>query len=203
MRYPVTKKLVQYLIISYSSFSCTWPYILQKTFLQKVRSLSWSNCINVRVLPLYSRTCLTRALYVLTLYCLKYTVHNFYVLLNHFLLLISFNMYVVFPSFPFNPIASTVVFDAIIIFLYVLWSPIYVYNMAAFTGKNKIITFKLTLPLSRMRIYAVTCRADCIRLLTGRGMNICHEVWSLSTVMQPHTVYNKHKELLQFCYWKL
>ena len=24
--------------------------------------------------------------------------------------------------------------------------------------------------------YAVTCRADCIRLLAGRGMNICHEV---------------------------
>jgi len=25
----------------------------------------------------------------------------------------------------------------------------------------------------------------------------------LSTVMQPHTVYSKHKELLQSCYWKL
>ena len=34
-----------------------------------------------------------------------------------------------------------------------------------------------------MRSYAVTCCADCIRLLAGRGMNICHEVWSLSTVI--------------------
>jgi len=42
------------------------------------------------------------------------------------------------------------------------------------------------------------CCADCIRLLAGRGMNICHEVWSLSTVMQPHTVYNKHIDLLQY-----
>jgi len=31
--------------------------------------------------------------------------------------------------------------------------------------------------------YAVTCCADYIRLLVGRGMNICHEVWSLSTVI--------------------
>jgi len=53
-----------------------------------------------------------------------------------------------------------------------------------------------------MWTYTVTCCADCIRLLAGRGMNICHEVWSLSTVMQPHTVYSKHKELLQLCYWK-
>jgi len=49
----------------------------------------------------------------------------------------------------------------------------------------------------------MTCHADCIKLLAGRGMNICHEVWSLSAVMQPHTVYNKHKKLLQSCYWKL
>jgi len=34
-----------------------------------------------------------------------------------------------------------------------------------------------------MWTYAVTCCADCIRLLAGRGMNICHEVWSLSTVI--------------------
>ena len=44
---------------------------------------------------------------------------------------------------------------------------------------------------------------DCIRLLAGRGMNICQEVWCLSTVMQPHTVYNIHKEFLQSCYWEL
>ena len=31
--------------------------------------------------------------------------------------------------------------------------------------------------------YVVTCCADCIRLLAGRDMNICHEVWSLSTVI--------------------
>jgi hypothetical protein len=42
-----------------------------------------------------------------------------------------------------------------------------------------------------MWIYAVTCRADCIRLLAGRGMNICHEIWSLSTVVEPHTVCSK------------
>ena len=32
--------------------------------------------------------------------------------------------------------------------------------------------------------YAVTCRADCFRLLAGRCMNVCHEVWSLSTVIR-------------------
>ena len=31
--------------------------------------------------------------------------------------------------------------------------------------------------------YAVTCCTDCIRLLAGRGMKICYEVWSLSTVI--------------------
>ena len=30
---------------------------------------------------------------------------------------------------------------------------------------------------------AVTCHADCIRLLAGRGMNICRKVWSLRTVI--------------------
>ena len=35
----------------------------------------------------------------------------------------------------------------------------------------------------RMWTCAVTCCADCIRLLAGRGMNICHDIWSLSTVM--------------------
>jgi len=38
---------------------------------------------------------------------------------------------------------------------------------------------------------AVTCHADCIRLLAGRGKNICHEHSNL------HTVYNKHKEMQQ------
>ena len=50
---------------------------------------------------------------------------------------------------------------------------------------------------------AVTPCVDCIRLLAGRCMNICHEVWSFSTVMQPHTLYTKHKELLQSWYWEL
>ena len=53
-----------------------------------------------------------------------------------------------------------------------------------------------------MGTFAVTCRAGCIRLLVDRDMNICHEVRSLSTSMQPHTVYSKHNELLQSCYWK-
>jgi len=49
----------------------------------------------------------------------------------------------------------------------------------------------------------VTRHADCIRLLAGRGMKTCQELRSLSTVMQPHTQYSKHKELLQSCYWKI
>ena len=49
----------------------------------------------------------------------------------------------------------------------------------------------------------MTCCADSIRLLAGRGMNICHELSFLSTAMQPHTVYSKHKELLQSFYWNL
>ena len=57
--------------------------------------------------------------------------------------------------------------------------------------------------LRNVNIWSVECHADCIRLLAGTGMNICHEVWSLSTAMQPHTVYSKHSELLQSCYWKL
>jgi len=51
--------------------------------------------------------------------------------------------------------------------------------------------------------FALTCRAECISLLFGRDMNICQEVRSLSTSMQPHTVYSKHKEFLKSCYWKL
>jgi len=54
-----------------------------------------------------------------------------------------------------------------------------------------------------MWTYVVSFHAECIRLLAGRGKNISHEVWSLSKVLQPHRVYNKHKELLQSCYWKL
>ena len=170
--------------------------ILQKIFLPKVQSLSWSSCINVLVLLLYSKTYLVRALCVLTLYYLKYTVHNYYVLLIHFLLPISFNMYVVFPSFPFKPVAPSVVFDAITIFFLSSDFPFMSIIWLHLLVRIKIITLKLTLPLFRMWTYAVTCCADCIRLLVGRGMNICHEVWSLNTVMQPHTVYNQHKEFL-------
>jgi hypothetical protein len=56
-----------------------------------------------------------------------------------------------------------------------------------------------------MWTYAVTCRADRIRLLAGRGVNICHEVWSLSTVMQSHTLYTKQEDaavMLQVTYRK-
>ena len=49
----------------------------------------------------------------------------------------------------------------------------------------------------------VTLRDDCIRLSAGREMNICHKVWSLSTVMHPLTVYDKHKELLKSSCWEL
>jgi hypothetical protein len=49
--------------------------------------------------------------------------------------------------------------------------------------------------------FSVTSYADSIRKVAGRDMNMCHEV--MSTVMQPHRVYNKHNELLQSCYWKL
>jgi len=45
--------------------------------------------------------------------------------------------------------------------------------------------------------------ADCIKLLAGRGINICAEVRSLSTVMQPHSVYSKHNKFLLSFYWKL
>jgi len=34
-----------------------------------------------------------------------------------------------------------------------------------------------------MWMCAMTCHAECIRLLAGRGMNICHEVWSLCAVI--------------------
>ena len=54
-----------------------------------------------------------------------------------------------------------------------------------------------------MWTFAVTRLADCIRLLACTGMNICHEIWSLCTVMQPPTVYSKHMDLLQSYYWKL
>jgi hypothetical protein len=43
-----------------------------------------------------------------------------------------------------------------------------------------------------MWTYAVTCCAECIRLLAGRGKNIWHEVWSLSTVITiQYTTYTR------------
>jgi hypothetical protein len=42
----------------------------------------------------------------------------------------------------------------------------------------------------QMWTYAVTCLTECIRLLAGRGMNICLEVWSLSTVMPTQCTTN-------------
>jgi len=46
-------------------------------------------------------------------------------------------MYVVFPSFPFNPIASSVVFHDFSAFSMPCGSHSYAYNMAAFTDRNK------------------------------------------------------------------
>ena len=43
--------------------------------------------------------------------------------------------------------------------------------------------------------FAVTYRADCVRLLECRDMNMCHEVRSLSTVIQPHTVCSKQSHI--------
>ena len=52
------------------------------------------------------------------------------------LLSVSCNLYVVFPLFPPNPIASSAVVDAISIFLMSSDLPV-MSDMAAFTGKNK------------------------------------------------------------------
>jgi len=46
-------------------------------------------------------------------------------------------MYVVFPSFPFNPTASSAAVDAISVFFLSSDLPVIIYNMAAFTGKMK------------------------------------------------------------------
>jgi hypothetical protein len=59
-----------------------------------------------------------------------------------------------------------------------------------YTNMNDLQAFKLSRQLNcdiyqGMWTFAVTHHGDCIRLLADRGMNICHEVWSLSTVMQP------------------
>ena len=43
---------------------------------------------------------------------------------------------------------------------------------------------------------AVTCHAHCIRLLAGTGMNICHKVWSLRTVIPIQCTTNP-------CCWSL
>jgi len=48
--------------------------------------------------------------------------------------------------------------------------------MAAFTGKNKDHYFQTDRTSVQNVKYAMTCCAVCIRLLVGRGMNICHEV---------------------------
>jgi hypothetical protein len=43
----------------------------------------------------------------------------------------------------------------------------------------------------------VTCRADCIRLLAGRGLltAVSYDPWAQHS--NPHPVYSKHRELLQ------
>ena len=144
-----TIKLVQFLIIPCSSISCTGQYILRKTFLPELHSRSWCNCINVRVLLIYSSTCLTCVLYVLTLYWIKYTVHNCYVLFTHSLLPVSCNMYVVFPSFPFNPTASSAAVDAISVFFLSSDLPVMSIIWLHLLVRKKCINFRLTLPLFR------------------------------------------------------
>jgi hypothetical protein len=69
------------------------------------------------------------------------------------------NMYVDFPSFPFNPIASSIVFDATIVFLYVLWTHIYACNMVAFTGKNKDHYFQTD--LATVQNVNICCDIPC------------------------------------------
>jgi len=68
---------------------------------------------------------------------------------------------------------------------------------------QNFMTVNLQFIYQGMWNFAVTCRAECIRLLVGRDMSVCQAVRSLSTSMQPHTAYSKHKDFLQSCYWKL
>ena len=136
--------MIQFLIIPCSSLLCTGQLILNETFLPKVHSCSWSICINVCVLLLYSRICLTRFLYVLTLYWIKYAVYNCYVLFIHSLLPVSCIMYVVFPSFPFNPTESSAVVDAISAFFISSDLPVMSIIWLHLLVRIKSITFKLT-----------------------------------------------------------
>jgi len=69
------------------------------------------------------------------------------VLFTHSLLPISY--YVVFPSFPFNPIAPSVVFDAIIVFFMSSVLPVMSIIWLHLHVRIRSITFKLTLPLFR------------------------------------------------------
>ena len=130
-----TIKLVQFLIIPYSSFSCTSQYILHKTFLRKLRSHSCSICINVCVLLLYSRASLTGfcTSWPYTELNIQSTIVMYYSPVLFFL----FPVTCIVCSFPFVSFQSHCTIWCHHCFLYVLWSPSYVYSMAAFTGKNK------------------------------------------------------------------
>ena len=136
------------LIITCSSFSCTRQHIFcVKLFFQRY-------IVVVDLFALMSlfyfctpEICLTRVLYVLTLYWIKCTVHSCYVLFICSLLPVSCNMYVVFPSFPFNPTASSAAVDAIIVFFISSYLPVMSIIWLHLLVRIKSITFKQTLPL--------------------------------------------------------
>ena len=80
---------------------------------------------------------------------IKCTVHNCYVLFISSLLPVSCNMYVVFPSFPFNPTASSAAVDAISVFFISSDLPVMSIIWLHLLVRIKTITFKQTLPLFR------------------------------------------------------
>ena len=143
-----TIKLVQFLIIPYSSFSRTSQYILHKTFLPKLHSHSWSICIKVRVLFLYSRTCLTR-------FCMswRYTELNIQsTVVMYYSPILCFLFPVTCTVCSFTFVSSHCTIWCHHCFLYVLWSPNYVYNMTAFTGKNKKHYFQTDLVIVQTNV---------------------------------------------------
>ena len=62
----MTVKQVQFLIVCYSSLSCTRLYILHNIFLSEVCCFDSSDCVNVQSLRPYIRVCFARVLYILT-----------------------------------------------------------------------------------------------------------------------------------------
>jgi hypothetical protein len=66
-----------------------------------------------------------------------------------------------------------------------IWSVPICWKVVAFVFyAARVISIVFICEIQRwMWKYDLTSRADCIRLLAGRGMNICHQVWSLRTVI--------------------